>query len=74
MQQEWQTFYMTKTELITVLKSNLFGDRGTNLEAALNYAQQVALASENPIAVFTAIQVVLNTVANIIEADYDKVN
>jgi hypothetical protein len=64
---------MTKTELITVLKSNLFGDRGTDLEAALSYAQQVALASENPMAVFTAIQVVLNTVANIIEKDYEYV-
>jgi hypothetical protein len=65
---------MTKTELITVLKSNLFSDRGTDLEAALEYAKNMALASENPIAVFTAIQVVLNTVANLIENDYEKVN
>jgi hypothetical protein len=65
---------MTKTELVTVLKSNLFADRGTDLQSALQYAKNMALASENPMAVFTAIQVVLNTVANVIENDYEKVN
>jgi len=65
---------MTKTELIISLKSNLFGHREKDLSAALNYAQQVAMASDNPLAVFTALQVVLNTVANIIQEDYEKIN
>jgi hypothetical protein len=64
--------YMSKADLISTLKSNLFADRGTDLEAALEYARQVALASDQPMMYFTAIQVVLNTVANIIDDQYDQ--
>jgi hypothetical protein len=65
---------MTKQELILSLRSNLFADRDTDLGAALTYASDIALATENPMAVYTALQVVLNTVANIIEEQYEQVS
>ena len=46
--------------------SNLFADRET-LAEALEYAQQVAMASDNPMATMTAVMVVLNTIANRLE-------
>jgi hypothetical protein len=64
---------MTKQELLVALKSNLFADRGTDLGLALNYANEMARASDNPMAFYTALQVVMNTVANIIEEQYEQV-
>ena len=46
--------------------SNLFADRET-LAEALEYAQTVAKGSDNPMAVMTAVMVVLNTIANRLE-------
>lgn len=56
--------YMTNQELAQAIKVGLFADRGTDIRAALDYAYNVAQATDNPAAVMTAVHVVLNTVAN----------
>lgn len=53
---------MTKEELVKAISNGLFADRET-LEEAFKYVDQVAKASGAPIAVWTAVQIVLNTVA-----------
>ena len=55
---------MTNRELAKAIKVGLFADRGTDIQAALDYAYNVAQATDNPAAVMTAVHVVLNTVAN----------
>ena len=57
---------LTLTELAGEIRNRFFGERDT-LEQALEYMMMVANASDNPAAVITAVQVVLNTVANQIE-------
>jgi hypothetical protein len=41
--------------------SDLFGDRGADIAAALEYVDQLASASNDPVAVQTAARVLLNT-------------
>ena len=49
-------------------KNNLFGDRGTDIQSALNYANRLLSAAPDSAACFTALHVVLNTVINAVEA------
>ena len=67
-------------ELAKSLRVNLFGSRDT-IEEAYEYAQMVANGTNNPGAVMTAVQVVVNTIANelekiadMIEEDIDSIN
>ena len=53
---------MTPKELGEALTIGLFSDRET-IRQAFDYAYDIADASDNPIAVRTAIHVVVNTIA-----------
>lgn len=57
---------MTKFPLT---KAAAFADRGTDVRAAVDYAHELATASTDAVAVFTATNVVLNTVINWMEAN-----
>ena len=59
---------MSPKQLAIELRMNLFADRGTDLNAAMDYAAQVlnSLGSEG-IAARTAMHVVLNTIANLLD-------
>ena len=57
---------MTKDELIQQLRCSMFSDRMT-IEEAYDYAWKVAKGTDNQGAVMTAVQVVVNTIANEIE-------
>lgn len=60
---------MTKNELADALRMNLFSDRGTDLQAALDYASEVIESmpdQASKIPAWTAFHVVLNTVSNCI--------
>ena len=57
---------MTKNQLAAQLRSGLFGSRET-LEEAYEYASVIAQASDNPAAVFTALHVMMNTIAKQLE-------
>lgn len=46
--------------------NGMFGDRGTDVRSAYEYALAIAQASDNPPAVTTAIFVVTNTIANLL--------
>ena len=54
---------MTKEELYKSLHVGLFSERDT-INIAYDYANDVAQSTDNPAAVMTAIQVVVNTIAN----------
>lgn len=54
---------MTIEELSNAIRSGLFAERDS-LKEAFNYVDEVAKASDNPIAVWTAVMVMCNTVAN----------
>ena len=47
--------------------SDLFGSRGTDVASALNYVDQLATASSDPVAVQTASRVLLNTVIGAVD-------
>ena len=47
--------------------SDLFGSRGTDVASALNYVDQLATASSDPVAVQTAARVLLNTVIGAVD-------
>lgn len=53
--------------IIALLRNNLFADRGDDIADALNYADTVFSASPDKAHCYTALQVVMNTVANAIE-------
>lgn len=53
--------------IIALLRNNLFADRGDDIADALNYADSILTESHNKAACYTALRVVLNTVANAIE-------
>ena len=53
---------MTKEELVKAISNGMFADRET-LAEAWEYVDQIARASENPMAVWTAVMVVTNTIA-----------
>ena len=50
------------TNVVTPFRSNLFGSRGCDIQAALNYVDELALGSSDPVAVHTAARVLLNTI------------
>ena len=59
--------------IIASLRNNLFADRGEDIADALNYADAVFSASPDKAACYTALQVVMNTIANAIEkADAER--
>ena len=58
-------------ELAKVMQNGIFADRET-LDDAFNYAIQVATASDNAAAVYTAVHVVLNTATKLIEKECNK--
>lgn len=57
---------MNTVEFANSIRNRVFAERDT-LEEAYAYARSIADASENPMAVITAVQVVINTLANHIE-------
>jgi hypothetical protein len=58
---------MTVNEYADSIKHGLFSSRDS-LDEALAYAYDIANASDNPPAVITAVQVVLNTIAKDLKA------
>lgn len=64
---------MTPKQLAADLRINLFADRGTDLKSAIEYSHAVfnTLETGNSIAARTAMHVVLNTVANILDEMLD---
>ena len=59
-----------KEELIISLRSKVFGDRGTDLQAAWDYVETVINGmddSHNRGPAWTAVHVLANTIANVIE-------
>jgi hypothetical protein len=62
---------MTNQEIAKMIRGRFFGDRGTDLEAALQYALDLIshLEPEGVVKGLTGMYVVLNTIANILEAD-----
>ena len=60
---------MTNMELVKAMRSNLFSDRGTDVEAAFVDAFEVINRSKEAAALSTALMVIINTIANVIEAN-----
>lgn len=61
---------MNKSELVIMLRSKVFGDRGTDLQAAFDYVESVINGmddSHNRGPAWTAVHVLANTIANVIE-------
>lgn len=54
---------MSNVELARALKHNMFATRET-IDEAFEYAHMIAKGSNNPAAVMTAVQVVVNTISN----------
>lgn len=54
---------MTKEDLAKAISNGMFADRAS-LKEAFEYVGELAKASDNPMAVWTAVMVVCNTVAN----------
>ncbi len=50
----------------------MFADRAT-FDLAMEYVDQIARGSDNPAAVWTAVMVVVNTIANEIEANEKQI-
>ena len=62
---------MDKSELVLMLRAPVFGDRGTDVIAAFDYAESIINAlsgSSDRGPVWTAVHVLANTIANAIEA------
>lgn len=57
---------MTPHQLAKSIRNGLFSDRET-LNEALDYAYSIARGTENPAAMMTAVMVVVNTLANLID-------
>lgn len=64
---------MTNLELAKSLKSGIFASRDT-IDEAYEYAYMIARASDSTIDVMTAIQVVVNTIANQIIKNEETAN
>ena len=62
-----QEMHMTKEDLAKVISNGMFADRDT-LKEAWDYVGEIAKASDNPMAVWTAVMVVTNTIAKEIRA------
>ena len=54
---------MTNKELAESIRNNMFASRKT-VDEAFEYVNTIAKASENPIAVWTAVMVLTNTISN----------
>ena len=54
---------MTREQLAESISNGMFADRD-NLKDAFDYVADLAKASDNPVAVWTAVMVVTNTIAN----------
>ena len=54
---------MTMEDLSKAISSGMFADRDS-LKEAFEYVGELAKASDNPMAVWTAVMVVCNTIAN----------
>ncbi len=64
---------MTNLEMAKALKNGMFADRET-IRIAINEALSVAARSDSPVAVTTAVMVLVNTIANqIIENEQETV-
>ena len=50
------------TNPVTPFRNNLFASRGCDIQSALDYVDQLATASTDPVAVQTAARVLLNTI------------
>jgi hypothetical protein len=50
------------TNVVTPFRSNLFGSRGCDIKAALDYVDELALGSLDAVSVQTAARVLLNTI------------
>ena len=50
------------TNPVTPFRNNLFGSRGIDIKSALDYVDELAMASTEPAAVQTAARVLLNTI------------
>ena len=59
---------MDKNELVMSLRSKVFGDRGTDIQAAWNYADSIISTLEDRGPMWTAVHVLMNTIANAIDA------
>jgi hypothetical protein len=62
---------MDKQELVISLRAKMFGDRGTDMQAAWDYAESIInnMAESNSRGpAWTAIHVLANTIANVIES------
>lgn len=55
------------TNPLAIYRSGLFGSRGVDVGAALEYVDQLASASSDPVAVQTAARVLLNTVIGAVD-------
>lgn len=55
------------TNPLAVYRSNMFGSRGVDVGAALEYVDQLATASSDPVAVQTAARVLLNTLIGAVD-------
>lgn len=60
---------MTNMELVQAMRSNLFADRGLDVEAAFEDAFEIINRSKEAAALSTALMVIVNTIANVIEAN-----
>jgi hypothetical protein len=60
---------MTNMELVQSMRSNLFADRGQDVEAAFEDAFEIINRSREAAALSTALMVIVNTIANVIEAN-----
>ena len=57
---------MSPKELANTVRNRMFGERET-FNQAMEYAVNIARGTDNPMAVLTAVMVVVNTLANYIE-------
>lgn len=57
---------MTPNELANAVRNRMYGERET-YNQALEYAMNIARGTDNPMAVLTAVMVVVNTLANYID-------
>lgn len=55
------------TNPLAIYRSNMFGSRGVDVGAALEYVDQLATASTDPVAVQTAARVLLNTLIGAVD-------
>ena len=57
---------MTPKELANSVRNRMYGERETYTQA-MEYAMNIARGTDNPMAVLTAVMVVVNTLANYID-------